>query len=130
MDTPADLMSVLAEWRRLTEREAQAILIGDWKNVAEQQERKAQLREPITRARELAGAAQATNEKAGGGGEDKLKAFVTELVALETRNRDVINAKRQGCQAELDRVNETVRNLRGVRRTYGGFHSHRWHSYS
>ena len=128
MNTAADLMSVLAEWRRLTEREAQAILNDDWKNVAEQQQRKAQLREAIDRARESAGAARPTNERDGG--EDKLKAVVTELVALETRNRDVINAKRQGCQAELDRVNETVRNLRGVRRTYGGFHSHRWHSYS
>jgi len=130
MDTAADLMSILAEWRRLTEREAQAILNDDWKNVAEQQRRKAQLREPITRARELARGTQATNERAGGGGEDKLKVVVTELVALETRNRDVLNAKRQGWQAELDRVNEAVRNLRGVRRTYGGIQSHRWHSYS
>jgi len=128
MDTPADLMSVLAEWRRLTEREAQAILNDDWKNVAEQQQRKAQLREAIDRARESGGAARPTNERDGG--EDKLKAVVTELVALETRNRDVLSAKRQGWQAELERVNGAVRNLRGVRRTYGGVHSHRWHSYS
>ena len=128
MDTAADLMSVLAEWRRLTEREAQAILNDDWKNVAEQQQRKAQLREAIDRARESAGAARPTNERDGG--EDKLKAVVTELVALETRNRDVLSAKRQGWQAELERVNGAVRNLRGVRRTYGGVHSHRWHSYS
>ena len=128
MDTAADLMSVLAEWRRLTEREAQAILNDDWKNVAEQQQRKAQLREAIDRARESAGAARPTNERDGG--EDKLKAVVTELVALETRNRDVLSAKRQGWQAELERVNGAVRNLRGVRRTYGGIQSHRWHSYS
>jgi hypothetical protein len=130
MDTSADLMSVLAEWRRLTERETQAILNDDWKNVAEQQQRKAQLREAINRAREWAGAARATGERAGSGGGDKLKAVVAELVALETRNRDVLSAKRQGWQAELERVNVAVRNLRGVRRTYGGVHSHRWHSYS
>ena len=40
MSITAELMSVLAEWRRLTEREAQAILNNDWKNVAEQQHRK------------------------------------------------------------------------------------------
>ena len=38
--------------------------------------------------------------------------------------------RHEGWQAELERVNEAVRNLRGVRRTYGGVHSHRWHSYS
>jgi hypothetical protein len=130
MDAATDLMGILAEWRKLTEREAQAILCNDWKNVAEQQQRKAQLREPISRARELAAAARATSERAGSGVEDKLNGVVTELVALETRNRDVLNAKRLGWQAELERVNEAVRNLRGVRRTYGGAHSHRWHSYS
>ena len=130
MDPATDLMSILAEWRRLTEREAQAILSDDWKNVAEQQRLKAQLREPITRARELAGAARTTGEKSGGGAEDKLNGVVTELVALEARNREVLDAKRLGWQAELERVNEAVRNLRGVRRTYGGVHSHRWHSYS
>jgi len=130
MDTAVDLMSVLAEWRRLTEREAQAILSDDWKKIAEQQQRKAQLREAITRAHELADAAPATRERAGGARESALHAAVTELVALETRNREVLSAKRLGLQAELERVNEAVRNLRGVRRTYGGAHSHRWHSYS
>jgi hypothetical protein len=130
MNLTADLMSVLAEWRRLTEREAQAILNDDWKSVAEQQQHKLQLHEQITRARELAGAARTTGTMGGGGSEDKLKEVVTELVALETRNRDVLNAKRQSRQAECARVNETVRNLRGVRRTYGGIQSHRWDSYS
>jgi len=130
MNFTADLMSVLAEWRRLTEHEAQAILNDDWKSVAEQQHCKLQLREQINRARELAGARRTTSKTVGGEAEDKLKAVVTELVALETRNRDVLNAKRQGRQAECERVNETVRNLRDVRRTYGGVQSHRWHSYS
>jgi hypothetical protein len=130
MHTTDDLMSVLAEWRRLTEREAQAILKDDWKSVSEQQRCKVQLREAINRARDWAGAAQATSGRAGGGGEDKLQAAVAELVALEARNRDVLSVKRERCQAELERVNEAVRNLRGVRRTYGGSHSHRWHSYS
>jgi hypothetical protein len=130
MNTTTDLMGILAEWRRLTEREGQAILSDDWKAVAEQQQRKLQLREDISRARELAGSAPATNETVGGGDKVKLNAIVSELVALETRNRDALNIKCQGRQAELARVNETVRNLRGVRQTYGGAHSHRWHSYS
>jgi len=130
MQTTDDLMNVLAEWRRLTEREAQAILKDDWKSVSEQQRCKVQLREAISLARDWAGAAQAASGRAGGGGEDKLQAAVAELVALETRNRDVLSVKRERCRAELERVNETVRNLHAVRRTYGGSHSHRWHSYS
>jgi len=123
-------MLILAEWRRLTEREAQAILSDDWKSVAEQQQRKARLREELTRVRELAGTAPTTGEPDDGGDEDELKAVATELVALETRNREVLSAKRQARQAELQRVNEAVRNLRGVRRAYGSIHSHRWYSYS
>jgi hypothetical protein len=130
MHATDDLMSVLAEWRRVTEREAQAILNDDWKSVSEQQGRKVQLREAICRARDWAGAAQATSGRVGGGGEDKLQAAVAELVALEARNRDVLSVKRERCQVELERVNEAVRNLRGVRRSYGGSHSHRWSSYS
>lgn len=130
MNIATDLLNVLAEWRRLTEREAQAILSDDWKNVAEQQQRKVQLREKINRARELVDPARVTGETAGDGDEGTLNAVVTELVALETRNRDVLSVKRQGWQAEFERVNEVVRNLRSVRRTYGGSHSHRWHSYS
>ena len=112
MSITAELMSVLAEWRRLTEREAQAILNNDWKNVAEQQHRKFHLREAISRARELAGAAQTTNDMVERGAEDKLNAVVAELVALETRNRDVLAAKRQSRQSECERVSETVRDLR------------------
>lgn len=120
MDSPTDLLSVLAEWRRLTEREAQAILNENWKQVAEQQQRKAQLQEAI------ACAPNPTGPEAG----DNLAAIVNQLVLLETNNRDVLTAKRQSRQVELQRVNETQRNLQGVRRTYGEPHSHRWHSYS
>ena len=120
MNSTSDLTGVLAEWHRLTKLEAQAILNDDWPEVAAQQQRKEQLQEAITCARKPVGAAT----------DDKLKALVTELIALETRNRDAITAKQQSRQAESECVNEAVRNLRSVRRTYGEVHSPRWHSYS
>lgn len=130
MNIAADLMSLLAEWRRLTEREAAAILTDDWKNVAEQQQRKLLLREAISRSRELADTVQAGNQGVRGRDADKLNAILTELMAIESQNYDVLKAKRQDRQAEFERMNEGVHNLRRVRRTYGGVHSQRWHSYS
>lgn len=130
MNLAADLMGILAEWRRLTEREAQAILTDDWENVAAQQQQKLQLHEAIARALESAHGGRTASPLAGGGNDLKLNAVVTELVALETRNRDTLAAKRQSRQAEFEHLNETARNLHSVRRTYGGIRSHRWHSYS
>ena len=83
MNIADDLMSFLAQWRTLTERETQGILNNDWKNVAEQQQRKAQLREAITQARELTGAGQTTRERTSGSEGDKLGAVVKELVGLQ-----------------------------------------------
>ena len=120
MHTPADLMTLLAEWRTLTEREGEAILKDDWKDVAQQQQRKEQLQTVI----------EAAHKQNGAGENASLNALVAEIMTLETRNRDVLAAKQQDRRAELQRVTENTRNLRSVRRTYGAIPTQRWQSYS
>lgn len=113
-------MTLLAEWRSLTEREGEAILKEDWKSVSEQQQRKEQLQEIIERAAKANGAS----------GNARVNALVAEVMALETRNRDVLATKQQNRRDEIQRVTETTRNLRSVRRTYGEVPAQRWQSYS
>ena len=119
MNPAPDWLSLLAEWRRLTELESEAILQDDWQNVAALQQRKTELQTAITAARPLAA-----------GPADKLPALVAELIALETSNWEVLAGKQERQRAELEHVNETSRNLRGVRRSYGDSPAPRWHSYS
>ena len=130
MNATADLMRLFTEWHRLTERESWAILGDDWKSVAEQQEKKQRLRLEMTRALDLVRAAQPVRGNLSREDQQKFDSVVSELVALETRNRDLLSAKSQSKQAELQRLNETARNLQGVRRAYGAASPHRWQSYS
>jgi hypothetical protein len=130
MNPNADLMRLFAEWRQLTEREGWAILGDDWKGVAEQQDKKQRLRLEMTRAFGLIRAAQPPRGNPSGEDQQRLDSIVSELVALEARNRDLVSAKSQSKHAELQRLNGAARNLQRVRRAYGASDSHHWQSYS
>jgi Flp pilus assembly CpaE family ATPase len=116
MNTTTELMRLLMEWHRLTEREGLAILSDDWKDVARQQEMKQRLRQEMTQVLGPARDGQETCEQPTGEDQRRIDSVVSELIALETRNRDLLYAKGQGQQAELARFKETKRNLHGLRR--------------
>lgn len=132
MNATADLVRLLAKWRRLSECEEQAILGDDWKDVTAQQDRKARLREEISRVNESVRTAQATQTQDGSSAGEKqhLAAVVSELIALEKHNHDLLSTKRREMRVELERLSETTHQLQGVRRAYGETTSHRWQSYS
>jgi molecular chaperone GrpE (heat shock protein) len=127
MNATADLIRLFAEWRRLTERESQAILSDDWKGAARHQNQKEQLQEEMTRAIERI---RSSDESASGEEQRRFHSVASELAALETRNRDLLRDKRQRRQAEVERLNQTTRDLHGVRRAYGSNTAPHWQSYS
>ena len=120
----------LAEWRRLTGLESQAILSGDWREVPELQGRKAQLQAEIQRLLAPAVATPFAEPHRSRGMEGKFDAAVSELIALERRNGDLLAEKRKCRLAESERLALTLRNLQGVRRAYGSSRSPHWQSYS
>jgi hypothetical protein len=126
----AELMPLLAEWRQLTECETQAILENDWKAVAEQQRLKERLVREMTRVRARLAPDPQAGEAPLQDQQRRLGGIVSELIALEMRNRDSLSAMRQARQAELARLNQTTQNLRGLRRTYGAPVRQAWQSYS
>jgi len=130
MDATADLARALAEWRRLTHLEGEAIRSDNWRGLAEHQARKAQLEEEIRRALALARATSAVPTHASRKMEPGVDATVSELIALEGRNAELLAVKRHRRQAESERLALTLRDLHGVRRAYGSSRGPHWQSYS
>jgi hypothetical protein len=130
MNPADDLLRLLAGWRELTEREGEAIARADWPAVTRQQDLKAELRLRLTPAFAALQSAIPETADAAGKQDGALDLVVSELVALETRNRDLLRSRRTARKAELDRVNATVANLRQLRRAYDQGPSSLWQSYS
>jgi hypothetical protein len=130
MDATADLTRALAEWRRLTKLEGEAILGDDWQGLAEQQTRKAQLQPEIQSALELVRATPSAQVQASREVERQIDFAVGELMALERRNGDLLVAKRSRRQAESERLSRTLHDLQGVKRAYGSSRGPHWQSYS
>ncbi len=126
-ETP-ELMALLGQWRRLSEGEGHSITKEDWRSLAEQQSQKSRLQQEIRRIIGQERPAEEGDLRMQEGG--RLQMLVPELVSLETRNRDLLHAKRRRKQAELDKLGQTSRNLHGLRRAYGGMQMAAWNSYS
>jgi hypothetical protein len=130
MDATADLARALAEWRQLTHLEGEAILSDNWRGLSEHQARKAQLEKAIQHALALARATPAVPTHTSRQMEPGIDATVSELIALEGRNADLLAVKRHRRQAESERLALTLRDLHGVRRAYGSSRGPHWQSYS
>ena len=130
MHKAAELMRLLADWRRLTEAEGRAISGGNWSGVADQQAQKLQLQQEITRVLEQPALISGTEEGPCSVGQAELHPLVRDLMALEIRNRNLVVAKREDCQPESQRLARSVRHLQVMRRAYGVSSDPRWESYS
>ena len=130
MDATAELTRALAEWRRLTDLEGEAILGDNWREVARQQSRKARLQEEIRQVLGLIHSTSSNKKSPSGEVERQFGSTVSQLLALERRNRDLLAAKRDRRRADSERLTGTLRDLHGVRRAYGFSDSPHWHSYS
>jgi hypothetical protein len=130
MNAMTDVMGFLSEWRRLSGRERAAIEREDWQGVADQQDRKARLREDLTQAMLSFRGGRPAAPNAGAAGEPTLANAVSELMALEALNRERLRAKRRDRQEKLERLNATLGRLQKLRRAYGAESAVRWQSYS
>lgn len=130
MNAPADLLLLLAEWRRLTDCESRAILGEDWAGLAGHQSRKASLRQEITPALQAFRSAQPHTPNAFDREEPRLASLLSAIMAGEARNAGQLRAKCQDRQAKLERLAGTLRKLDGLRQAYGAPPPARWQSYS
>ncbi|HEX4343480.1 MAG TPA: hypothetical protein VH255_08820 [Verrucomicrobiae bacterium] len=130
MNAESALVEAYQEWRRLAETEGNAIRTRDWGLLAASQRALQHLRERITT---LTVAAKSEWAQFGAdivAKERTFRAMITELVQLEQQNCTLLSAIRQGVKAHLNKLSETGRNLRRIKRSYSQPRSAVWNSFS
>lgn len=110
---------LLQQWLEMTRAEAEAIQSAAWQKLEEIQSRKASLRQP------LAEAFQQWKP-----GEIPFRAELGRLIALESRNAQVLTDRLQKTRAEQLALERASQNLRNVRRSYAPPPATAWNTYS
>jgi hypothetical protein len=131
MDQSQDNLGELyAEWHRATDAEGRAIQAGDWSAVEEWQQCKADLKDRILPAAEAFQSRWPVREQGQVEYERTFRPIVSELIALEHRNHAWLRLRRDSANTEMQALQDTTRNLRGVHRAYGRGQQTNWQSYS
>jgi hypothetical protein len=130
MITKENLVATYHAWEQQTQREGRAIQEGNWRLVGECQLTKLELQKRIIRLTEPAKA-----EDAAAGLDPKefnleVCRIVSGLVALETRNAELLSDCRQQATSQMAELDHACRNLKRVQRFYGQPSRAAWHSYS
>jgi hypothetical protein len=112
------LPGLLARWRELTEQEATAIRSGLWSEVDRHQRDKRALQLTISQSSPAARSAP------------QLRAAVSELMALERENAELLGERIGQARRLRAESEQSCRNLRRVRQSYGAVAQTHWQSYS
>lgn len=125
-----NLVAAYDAWEQQTQREGLAIQAGNWRLVSECQQTKLELQGRIIQLTEAANTevvAAGLNPKDF---EPKIDRIVSGLVALETRNAELLCDRRQQAAAQLAELDHAGRNLKRVQKFYRQPSPVAWHSYS
>jgi hypothetical protein len=120
MNAERELNEAYLDWRRLAESVGKCIEAGDWGQVAECQQAIRARQDRITELVPLV-----RDEGAKLGCDRTVKAAtvnntIMDLMSLVRRNQALLAMKKHAVCLKLDQVGLTVRNLRQIRRSYGG----------
>jgi hypothetical protein len=118
MSAEQQLHEAYKEWRRLSETEGEAIRTRNWLLVADCQKALQQLQPLIFRH---TGAAQEEWTRLGldrAARENQLRTLVTELIEIESRNRELLQRMQQEAQAQVGQLERASHTLRQVQRFY------------
>lgn len=123
MPLPPSVDTLLAEWRRLTESEAQAIEARAWDRVLQLQRAKADLPPALDAA--VAGEATSSDPVAA----DRA-ARLRELFRLEQRNREAVDRCRRVAESDRGELERSRLQLRRLHRSFVGAPEAAWQTYS
>jgi hypothetical protein len=133
-DTPttadAALHEAYQEWRRLAELEGEAIRARNWTTTADCQRHLSALQPRIIRLRE-----QAREEWKRAGAdimarENKLRAIISGLIELESRNSSSLDEARAIAQEKREELGLAGQNLKRIQRSYAPASPAVWNSFS
>ncbi|HWD17757.1 MAG TPA: hypothetical protein VHB20_00640 [Verrucomicrobiae bacterium] len=129
MDARQQIADLLQQWRELSQAEFKAIQAGDWANLKTLQAAKETLQHGLTAARETWNAENPTLSLSPLS-EHPFADVVSSLVALETRNEQLLEARRQKVRDRQLLLKQARGNIRRVRHSYAGYAEAKWNSYS
>lgn len=130
MSAEKDLFDACGEWRRLAEAEGESIQTRNWGLVAACQAALAQLQPRLTRFIKAARGEWSRRGVDHANREKKFQTVMAELIHLERRNATLLGAMRQAMRIKLQALHRAGRNLKQIRRSYGGESSGAWSSFS
>ncbi len=113
MDPRQRINALLKQWLEMTHAESQAIQSGDWPALRNIQSAKADLRPPLGRAVE-----QWRAENPAEAAANPFRAEVTQLLALETQNANLLAARKHRARQKKRLLEQALFNLRRVHSSY------------
>jgi len=120
MNTEAELLHAYREWRRLAQAEAKAIQTRNWSllsdchlAIQDYQSLVSRLTEEVRSEWRLAGCNLAEKEQ-------NLRVLVSDLLELTRQNHGRMQSTLARTRDKLDQLGEAGKNLRRLRRVYGG----------
>ncbi len=117
-------------WATLTEAEGQAIRSAAWPQVSRLQDEKHSLQGQIVNASERLQAEMDCTSAQWKTVEQTIRSVIERLIVMETRNGEILVAKRLEAEEERRDLDRTDQNLRKVHRAYGSSRNATWNSYS
>jgi hypothetical protein len=129
MNARQHIADLLQQWREISQAEFKAIQAGDWSQLRTLQAAKDSLQQTLTEAREAWNVENPT-QPLPAAGEHPFEAEVSSLVALETRNVQLLEARRQKLRDRQALLKQARGNVRRLRRSYAGYAEAKWNSYS
>ena len=130
MSAQANLLQLYKDWRALTEDEREAIEEGDWRRVRVCQGAKAQLQPEIVRATERTHSEWRQSGIDSAILEKQVRSAVNELIYLESRNGEFITEQRRAAQAEFEQLDQSVRTVGKIQKSYAPSAPIAWETYS
>jgi hypothetical protein len=107
------IAAILKEWMEMTHLEGQAIRAGDWPALRQTQEAIAGLRVSLSAAME-----QWTAENPEEAKSQPFRDEVSQLLALETRNSDLLAVRKRQAREKKLLLEQALFNLRRIRSSY------------
>ena len=129
MNARQHIAGLLQQWREISQSEFKAIQGGDWSQLRVLQVTKDTLQQSLTEAREAWNAENPTDPLPPAG-EHPFEAEVSSLVALETRNVQLLEARRQKLRDRQALLKQARGNIRRLRQSYAPQADAKWNSYS
>jgi hypothetical protein len=113
MDHRQHIAALLKQWLEMTRGESHAIQAGDWPALRKIQAAKGEMRLSLGRAVE-----QWRAENPAEAATQPFRAEVTQLLALETQNGNIVAARQHKVREKKKLLEQALFNLRRVRGSY------------